>query len=179
MTAANFDASLTRVLASEGGYVDHPKDPGSATMYGVTQRVLAAWRGKPATKTDVRNLTKAEAAEIYKFQYWNAVRGNDLPAGLDYVMFDYAVNSGPVTAIKALQRALGVKADGVLGIVTARAASQRKTADLIRAVIAQRTGFLRSLATWTTFGKGWNRRCQEVEAAACRMAGETSSSRIA
>lgn len=175
----NFQACFDRLMKSEGGYVDHPKDPGGATNLGVTQATLSTWRRQPATKTDVRNLTRVEAAEIYRARYWSAVRGDDLPAGVDYAVFDYAVNSGPGAAIKALQRALGVTADGALGPATLAAARQAQPAALVRAIGRERLGLLQRLTTWATFGKGWGRRCKEVEVAACAMASGKPTSSIA
>src|SRR5690554_3967496 len=135
------------ILASEGGYVDHPSDPGGATNLGITHRTLAAWRGKPVTKQDVRNLTRAEALEIYKAQYWRTSGADRMPAGLDYAVFDYAVNSGPARAVKDLQRVLGVGVDGVVGAQTLAAIAARKAADLIRALCDRRRAFVRALNT--------------------------------
>ena len=83
------------VLASEGGYVNHPRDPGKATNMGITIATLRAWRGRPVTNADVRDLSQEEALQIYKAQYWDTVRADQLPLGLDYLTFDYGVNSGP------------------------------------------------------------------------------------
>ena len=112
MARSNVSAALTHVLAQEGGYVDHPADPGGATNKGITIQTLAQWRGHAVTKDDVRNLSIKEAGEMYHARYWQAVHADDLPAGLDLAMFDYAVNSGPARAIKTLQQALGLTPDG-------------------------------------------------------------------
>ena len=95
MTAANFDRALTAVLRHEGGYVDHPSDPGGATNLGVTRATLAQWRGRAVSKAEVKALTRAEAAKIYRALYWDEIAGDALPAGLDFAVFDYCVNSGP------------------------------------------------------------------------------------
>lgn len=179
MTAANFQACFDRLMRSEGGYVDHPKDPGGATNLGVTQVTLSTWRRCPVTKTDVFNLTRVEAAEIYRARYWNAVRGDDLPGGVDYAVFDYAVNSGPGAAIKALQKSLGLSPSGVLTQTTITMAHRFNSQALVRAIGRERLGLLKRLATWATFGKGWGRRCKEVEVAACAMASGKPSSLIA
>lgn len=150
------------ILASEGGYVDHPKDPGGATNMGITHKTLAAWRGKPVTKADVKNLTKAEALAIYEAQYWNALGADKLPTGLDYAVADYGISSGPARAVKDLQRVLGVPADGIIGVVTMDAIRDRDTAELIDGLTKRRQEFVRGLKNYSTFGKGWERRIVDV-----------------
>src|SRR5690606_31875174 len=103
-----------------------------------------------------------EAGKIYRAQYWDTVRGNELPDGLDYAMFDYAINSGPARAIKELQRVLNVSADGVIGVQTLAAVAEANTANLITALMDRRLAFLKGLKTWPTFGRGWSRRVAEV-----------------
>lgn len=94
MAAANFERALALVLVHEGGYVDHPAYPGGATNLGITIGTLSDWLDRAATKAEVRALTKATVAPIYRKNYWDAVRGDDLPSGVDYCVFDFAVNSG-------------------------------------------------------------------------------------
>ena len=120
MTTSGFARALPRVLAHEGGYVDDPFDPGGATNKGITFRVYDAYRTRNGLPTrDVRAISATEVAEIYRLQYWDAVKGDELPPGLDYVLFDGAVNSGPSQSIKWLQRALGdVAVDGQIGQAT-------------------------------------------------------------
>lgn len=170
MAKTNFAACLAHILASEGGYVDHPKDPGGATNMGITHTTLAEWRGRPVTKADVRALTKAEAAAIYKARYWDTVRGDDLPAGLDLVAFDAAVNSGVYRGARWLQSALGVVADGKIGPRSIAAASAADRSTAIRRAVQARKNFLLSLSTWATFGRGWSSRLTSVEASAIKMA---------
>ena len=151
------------LFASEGGYVNHPKDPGGATNYGVTHEVLAAWRGKPVTRDDVRNMPKSEAAAIMKAQYWDKIMGDALPAGLDYATFDYAVNSGVSRAVKDLQRCLGKlytgTIDGIMGTMTLDAVRKiNNVAGLIQDLCERRYAFVKRLKTFSTFGKGWTRR---------------------
>lgn len=150
------------VLASEGGYVNHPRDPGKATNMGITIATLRAWRGTNVTNKDVRNLTQAEALAIYKAQYWDTVRADLLPLGLDYLTFDYAVNSGPARAIKDLQRTVGVNADGVIGQKTLSKIKEYITANgmqaLLNAYATRRWKFVQGLSTFSTFGNGWRRR---------------------
>jgi lysozyme family protein len=167
---ANFPAALALVLKDEGGYVDNPADPGGATNLGITLRTLAAWRGiATLPKSEVLNLTVAEAGKIYKARYWDAIRGDDLPAGLDYAVFDYAVNTGPGASAKALQRVLSVPIDGVIGPVTLEAAGKDKMTAILT-LCANRLAFLESLGTWGTFGAGWSARVARVKAAAVAMA---------
>lgn len=150
------------VLAYEGGYVDHPDDPGGATNKGVTQRVYNGFRrsiGQPTRS--VAFITDEEVDTIYRQQYWNTVKGGSLPSGLDLTVYDYAVNSGPKRSVKALQRALGVSVDGWLGNETMGAVDMLDT-DGVRRVIKEintaRWEWLKRLKHWRTFGKGWTRR---------------------
>ena len=170
MAASNFDASLKRVLVHEGGFSDHPKDPGGATMKGVTQRVYDGYRdrqGRP--RRPVREIAPAELKAIYRRQYWDAVRADELPGGVDYATFDAAVNSGPVQAAKWLQRAAGVVADGQIGEATL-AALDGRAGEVVEAMCDLRLAMLRRLRTWPSFGAGWTRRVAEVREAARRMA---------
>jgi lysozyme family protein len=170
MTASNFDRSLVLVLVHEGGYVDHPKDPGGATNMGITFAVLQAWRGKKITKADVKKLTRKEAAAIYRKQYWDAVRGDELPAGVDYAVFDFAVNSGVSRAAKFLQAAVGVAADGHIGEITLEAVKDRSASGIIEDICDRRLAWLRKLKTFSTFGKGWTARVKGVRKVGLEMA---------
>jgi len=169
MASGNFERALTAVLKHEGGYVDHPRDPGGATNMGITISTLRAWRGKAVGKDDVRFLRRDEATQIYRKQYWNAVRSDDLPAGLDYAMFDYAVNSGAGKAIRDLQSVLGLQRDGQIGAMTLDAVNKTDTRELVSALMAKRLAFLRGLRTWDAFGKGWTRRVNDVRALSLAM----------
>lgn len=150
------------MLQHEGGYVNHPEDPGGATNKGVIQRVYDAYRRNKGLSTrSVREITNAEVFEIYDQQYWDTVKADRLPAGVDYAVFDYAVNSGTVRAIKDLQRTVGAPVDGGIGDVTIAAVNAACAVDeekLIRDYCNRRMGFLKSLRTYKTFGKGWSRR---------------------
>jgi len=168
---ANLETALRYVLASEGGYVNDPRDSGGATNFGITQRVYDAFRQRNDLRPQsVRAITPDEVASIYKRQYWDAVKADDLPDGLDYAVFDYAVNSGPKRAATDLQRVLGVKADGIVGNVTLAAAGSGDVFALIDALCNRRMAFLQTLKTWKTFGRGWGRRVAEVNEAAIAMA---------
>lgn len=171
MTASSFDEALRRVLVHEGGYADHPADPGGATMKGVTQRVYDGWRRRHGVPPRaVRLIEPGEVAAIYRRQYWDALRADDLPAGIDYALFDAAVNSGPGQAAKWLQRTLGVAADGQIGEATLAALEGRDAAALVDGLCERRLAMLRALRTFPTFGAGWTRRVAEVRAAAQKMA---------
>ena len=150
------------VLASEGGYVNHPRDPGKATNMGITIATLSAWRGTKVTDKDIRNLTQEEALAIYKAQYWDTVRADLLPLGLDYLTFDYAVNSGPARAIKDLQRTVDADVDGVIGQKTLSKIKEYITTNgmqaLLNAYATRRWNFVQGLSTFSTFGEGWRRR---------------------
>ena len=171
MTASNFDDALKRVLVHEGGYVNHPADPGGATNKGVTQRVYDGWRrrhGKPVRS--VKGITGDEVAAIYRQQYWDAIRADELPAGVDYCTFDAAVNSGPGQAAKWLQRALSVSDDGQIGEATLAAARSQDAPKVINGSCDRRLSMLRGLRTFRTFGAGWTRRVADVRKVALDMA---------
>lgn len=170
MTAASFDRALSLVLKWEGGYVDHPRDPGGATNLGITIGTLSKWLGRTATKANVQALTVATVAPIYRRWYWDACRCDSLPAGVDYAVFDFAVNSGMGRAIMALQRAAGVADDGKFGPITLKAVQNADPKALIRRICTDRLSFLTRLSTWPVFGKGWMNRVQGVEREALKMA---------
>jgi lysozyme family protein len=159
---------LPLVLAHEGGWSDHPKDPGGATMKGVTLATFRSYR-PGATKEELRNISDAMVAKIYRDGYWNKVRGDDLPSGVCYCVFDFAVNSGPRRAIMALQRAVNVADDGAIGPVTLAAIRRKHPEDIISRICSDRLAFMRRLSTWPTFGRGWQRRVEGVEREAVRM----------
>jgi len=164
-----FSKVLAETLKHEGGWADHPKDPGGATMKGVTLAVYQAF--KPgATKQDLRNITDADLKAIYRKGYWDKVRGDDLPAGVDMVVFDIAVNSGPRRAAEWLQEAVGATVDGIIGDQTVVLTQRADAASVIDALDKRRDRFYRSLSTWTTFGKGWTSRRLAVTKKAREMA---------
>lgn len=172
MARGNFPAVMEEVFRHEGGFVNHPRDPGGATNFGITHGTLARWRGQKVTVQDVRELTKAEAREIYRVDYWQPVRGDELPDGIDLVTMDPAVNSGVGRGAQWMQRALGVTADGRVGPITLAAAAKADPVATIQKACAIRMGFLQGLRTWSTFGRGWSRRVASVEAVGVRMAQE-------
>jgi lysozyme family protein len=168
----NFERSLALVLKHEGGWADHPADPGGATMKGVTIGTYRRFINAKGTKADLRNITNAQLAKVYREQYWNAVRADELPDGLDYAVFDFAVNSGPGRAARYLQGVLGVVIDGQIGPATIKAAKSYRTSDIIENLCGDRMAFLQGLETWKTFGKGWSSRVAGVRKEALAMAGK-------
>ena len=150
----NFPKCLEAILKYEGGYVNDPHDAGGETNMGISKRAFP--------DVDIKNLTKDLASAIYKKYYWNQVQGDHLPSGLDLVVFDGAVNSGPAQSAKWLQKALGVKEDGVLGPVTLVALQKADIDSLINKVLDQRLAFLMKLSGWPRYGKGWERRVEDL-----------------
>lgn len=154
----DFDTAFTILLKHEGDYSDHPSDPGGQTRYGVTEAVAreVGYRG------DMRELPIDLAKRIYRERYWNAVRADELPESVRYAVFDGAVNSGPRQAILWLQRAVGVKADGIIGPQTLAAVRAADPERLLRRILAQRLRFMTGLPNWPAFGRGWARRIADL-----------------
>lgn len=152
----NFDRAFELLLTHEGGYTDDTAlgDRGGKTRYGVTEAVAR----EVGYKGDMRELPLELAKRIYQDRYWDAIRAEELPAAVRYAVFDAAVNSGPGQAVKWLQRAVGVKADGVLGPVTLLAVKTQNPEVLLRRLLGQRLSFMADLVTWPAFGRGWARR---------------------
>lgn len=168
MAKGNLAACLAVTLKYEGGWSDHPKDPGGATMKGVT---LATFRRyyPGATKAELRAISTADVQRIYADGYWSKVAGEALPFGLDLVTFDYGVNSGPSRGVKALQAEVGAKVDGDAGAETIRKAASVDVKRAIQGVCRRRLSFVRGLSTWETFKRGWSSRIADVEAKAVAM----------
>jgi len=166
----NFARALQLVLAHEGGFVNHPSDPGGATNKGITLMVFRRFFGAAKTVDDLRAITDAQVEHIYKTSYWDACRCDELPNGVDYVVFDQAVNSGPGRSARWLQAAVGVPVDGVIGPQTLDATSQGSPVQVINAMCDARLAFLRQLETFAVFGRGWERRVAEVRVEGIRLA---------
>lgn len=165
----NLLPAMVALLKHEGGYSFHPADPGGRTNLGVTQRVWEEWVGHPVSEKEMRGLIPAIVAPMYKQKYWDKVRGDDLPSGVDIAVFDFAVNSGPGKAAKTLQKVLGVTQDGAIGPKTLLKATNVDSSKLIEDYNTERLSFLMALPTWDTFGKGWSRRVAEVAEQAANM----------
>lgn len=168
--SANFAEALKVILHHEGLWSDHKDDPGGATMKGVTMAVFEKFLGRSATKDELRNISDEQLQAIYGNQYWNRIAGDRLPAGLDLSVFDMAVNAGVSRAVRMLQEIVGSTADGVLGPRTLAAVAEQDVLSLIRQYSEERRRFYKSLKTFPTFGRGWLRRVDEVEAKAKDMA---------
>jgi lysozyme family protein len=166
----NFTACLARVLVSEGGYTNNPADPGGMTNLGCTKAVWEAYVGHPVSEADMRALTPDSVAPLYRRKYWDAVAGDQLPAGLDYAVFDAAINSGPGRAAKWLQTAAGATPDGAIGPKTLAAVKALPVQRLIAQYNDTRLQFLEGLPTWGTFGKGWGNRVAQVQSTASQLA---------
>ena len=175
MAQSSYPESLRRVLTHEGGYTNHPSDPGGPTNFGITIADYRRYVKPGATAADVRAMRLDEAKAIYRSKYWDAMRCDDLPAGLDYAVFDYGVNSGIGRAVKVLQRLLGLVDNGRLSEAVFAAAARHDVAVLIGRLCDERLAFLKRLKTWPVFGAGWGRRVAEVRAAALVMAAAARS----
>jgi lysozyme family protein len=165
----NFGKALRLLLKHEGGYVNHPDDPGGITNLGVTKRVYEEWIGREATEEDMENLTPEDVAPLYKTNYWDKCRCDDLPSGLDYVAFDWAVNSGVSRSSKGIQKSCGAEPDGIIGLKTLELAKEQNTTFMIENFQIIRQEFYEKLDHFDTFGRGWTRRNNEATKVALEM----------
>lgn len=166
---SNFEACFKELLKHEGGFVNHPKDPGGITNLGVTKKTWDEWTGKDNSIDDMKALTPDVVKPLYENRYWDACKCDDLASGVDYVVFDTAVNSGKVRAIKFLQSVVGAVPDGAIGPVTIASANELGARLVVERFCDKREAFWRSLTTFDTFGKGWLRRGNEVRNKALEM----------
>ena len=169
MAASNWGKSFEQMLASEGGYVNHPSDPGGMTNLGVTKRVWEEWTGRESNEAEMRALTPELVEPLYKKRFWDACRCDEMPGGVDYLVFDFAVNAGPGRSAKILQAAVGVPADGGIGPVTLAAVKTIPESELVEKFSQAKEDFYRSLNTFETFGKGWLNRVAAVKIKASSM----------
>jgi lysozyme family protein len=146
----SFDSLIDRVLSHEGGYVNDPRDPGGETKFGIAKRSYPL--------LDIKNLTRSQAVEIYRRDFWQRVNGDSLPPFVAFQVLDAAVNHGIGNAVRWLQRAVGVADDGVIGPITMAAVKRMDAADLVLQFNAERLEFYTKLSTWDAFGRGWARR---------------------
>lgn len=168
----NFARALALILKSEGGWSDNPADPGGATMKGVTLANFRRYVKANATKADLRGISDAQVAVVFRRFYWDAVLAAELPDGVDYAVFDFAVNSGPGRAAKYLQAAVGVAQDGRIGPATLAAVKAEPAGVIIDALCDERLAFLLRLPTWATFGRGWSDRVKSVRVQALLMSAQ-------
>jgi len=148
-----FDQAFERLLGHEGGYVDHPSDPGGETNWGISHRSYP--------ELDIKTLTQDAAKAIYRRDYWDRVRCDDLPDDLRFALFDAAVNSGTRRAVIWLQKAVDAEEDGVIGPETLQAVARAAPGRTVRVYNGQRLQFMASLPTWPRFGRGWANRIAE------------------
>ena len=178
--STKFDRAVEVVLKHEGGYVDHAADPGGATNFGISLRYARTLGSQmdldgdgDVDKDDIVKVTPDKAKIVYRDWFWRDVRGDELPPGLDLTVFDYAVNSGAGRALRSLQKAAGVQADGVFGPATMRAVQASDTVELINKINDERLAFLRRLRTWPTFGRGWTARVNDVTTKSLELVGSS------
>ena len=155
MASATYEAALKRLLAHEGGYSNHPSDPGGPTKFGITIHDYRTYVKPNATAADVRAMRVDEAKAIYRSKYWDAVRGDELPAGLDYAVFDYGVNSGTARAITVLRRLVGYPEKGRVTEALLAAVRKREAGELIARLSDERLAFLKQLKTWRSRVRGY------------------------
>jgi len=165
----NFRSALSHVLTHEGGWADHPKDPGGATMKGVTLMTFRRHYGKARTKADLRNITDDQLEQIYRDGYWNRCRCDALPDGVDYAVFDAAVNSGPRRSIRWLKSAVCDGGNGGMTDETVSRVLANSAESVVATACGARLSFLQKLRTWSIFGKGWSRRVEGVQSVALAM----------
>lgn len=174
----NFEQCLEWLLEHEGGFVDHPDDPGGMTNKGITANTYGRWLSEvmdvdaTLSENTMRNIPDAHVEAIYRQEYWNKISGDKLPSGLDWAVFDWAVNSGPGRSARALQRIVGVKADGDIGPMTMAAVGKYDAAMLIDDMYYRRQSFYERLKTFETFGNGWTRRNDETREQAHSLASQ-------
>ena len=173
MAAENYQKCLAMILHHEGGYVNHPKDPGGMTNLGVTKRVYEDWVGYSVSEHTMQNLTEEDVAPIYKKNYWDRIKADELPSGLDLCVFDFGVNAGTGRAAKYLQNLIGTVADGGIGPNTLRALANYVDSEGVESAIknyqAERQSYYEKLKTFETFGRGWTRRVQETTESALEI----------
>lgn len=160
---SNWKRCFELMLESEGGYVDHPADPGGRTNLGVTQATWENWVGRPSDEKEMRSLTPEKVEPLYKRKYWDACRCDELPTGVDYLVFDFAVNAGVGRSAKTLQQSVGVIVDGSIGPITVRAVNMDNPKDIIEKFSNAKEVFYKSLPTFPVFGKGWLNRVAHVK----------------
>ena len=174
----NWDQAFKQMLASEGGFTDDERDKGNqlpdgrkgSTMLGVTQFNWERHLGHEVTHDHMRRLTPADVEPLYKKKYWDVVRADELPSGIDYLVFDMGVNAGPGRSIKIMQTALGVPADGGFGPMTMAAVLAADPVKLIEDFSQAKEDFYRGLNDFTTYGTGWLNRVVAVKQKAISMA---------
>lgn len=172
MTAENREKCISKVLEHEGGFTDNIHDPGGPTNFGITIADARKYWKHNASTDDVRKMSKGIAVDIYRARYWSPLKCDDLPSGVDYSVFDYGVNSGISRSAKVLQRIASVADDGKIGDITIKAVGEMDPVAIIAAINDERLAFLKSLKTWSVFGRGWGQRVSDVRAMSLAMAND-------
>lgn len=172
MVKQTYEAAIRRVFADEGGYTNDAADPGGPTNWGITIFDARMYWKPNASAADVRAMPKSVAEQIYRDKYAAVVQYDLLPAGVDYAVLDYGINSGVGRAAKVLQRLVGAPVDGKIGLTTLSATLRNDPADLVNRMCDERMAFLRGLKTWPTFGRGWSSRVTGLRRAALGMVGK-------
>ena len=174
----NFEKCMVMLLENEGGYQEDDRDPGNhgdgygspgSTNWGVTAKVYAEYTGQPAPREIMKELKKEDVYPIYKELYWDKIKADELPSGVDWTVFDYCVNSGPSRAVKGLQASVGAQADGAIGPKTMAAVEETDTKKIIEGMYTARQYFLEGLSTFSIYGKGWSKRNEHVKHTALEM----------
>lgn len=167
----NFNQCMEWLLEHEGGYVDDERDPGGATNLGVTIRTWEQYVGRPVDKEEIKRLTRSDVYDLYRDMYWGAISGDNLPSGVDWSVFDWAVNAGPARSVKALQRIVGSTADGVIGPKTLASTFNYEPEVIIERMYTARQKFYESLHHFNAFGVGWTARNKHTLQQALSLAG--------
>ncbi|MEO9537261.1 MAG: glycoside hydrolase family 108 protein [Parasphingorhabdus sp.] len=178
----NSSKAIPKILEHEGGYVNHPSDPGGATNKGITLATFRRYIKPNGTVADLKALTTAQAVAVYKRQYWDAVSADLLPSGVDYAVADFAVNSGPSRAAKYLQAVVGVTQDGQIGPATIAATKAMPPRVVIERLCDDRLAFMKRIQggkLWQTFGRGWQRRVDDVRAVSLSWAAQAPVDHVA
>lgn len=166
----NFDQCLEWLLEHEGGYVNHPDDPGGRTNKGITANTYEAWLGRGVSEEMIRNIPDDHVEKIYREKFWDRIKADHLPPGIDWSVFDWCVNSGPSRAARALQLTVGADSDGFIGPATLDAVDKSDVIEVIEEMHQKRQRFYESLKTFETFGRGWTRRNDATKEQALELA---------
>ena len=166
----NFRDCLELVLKHEGGFVDHPKDPGGMTNLGVTKKVWEEWAGHPVSEKDMRELTPEIVAPMYEMRYWRTSYCEKLPRGLDLLVFSMAVNAGAGRSVKLLQDSVGLVMDGIIGPITMARINEANVETLIDKFSEIRADYYKGLKLFPVFGKGWLNRTDKERLEAIQLA---------
>jgi lysozyme family protein len=171
---STYEQAITQVFKDEGEYTNESTDPGGPTNWGITIHDARQYWKSDATAEDVRDMPKSVAEDIYEKHYAIPIHYDDLPAGVDYAVFDYGINSGIHKSVITLQSLVGVTQDGVVGPNTLTATASHNSIDLIHRIYDERIAFLKTLHTWETYGHGWTNRCNNGRNLAIALASQNT-----